>query len=225
VDFWKDAFVPVVAAAIGTGVGATVAFFIERSKRTRAIEDEHVTATNIALFTLFQIVNDLTEYRRQHIEPYRDDPERWYTLPPTQLPEPPKFDASTLSYLFEVPGDAPTLPMAVHVGIGKYESISETAKERYRIHMHEVQPALEVARRNLDARLGTKKQIDTILGGSRITDTMQVVTNDLVMMIDDALDYIPKHSVWLRDVAKKKYPKRQIIQLLIPSRRLIPLAV
>ena len=217
-DFWKDAFVPVVAAAIGTGVGASVAFFIERSKRARAIEDEHVTATNTALFVLFQVFNDLTSYRRDHIEPRRQDPELWYALPPVKLPEPPKFDAATLSYLFEIPGDAPTLPMAVHVGIGKYESIFESAMERYRIHTTEVQPALELARRTVVGQSSIKGHVDTILGGSRITDTMQVVTNDLVMMIDDALDYIPKYATWLRDVAKQKYRNRQIIQVFVRER-------
>jgi hypothetical protein len=102
-DFWKDAIVPVVAAAIGTGVGASVAFLIERRKGTLATEDEHVTATNTALFVLFTIVNDLVAYRRERIDPHRDDPERWYTLPPTRLPAPPRFDTATLSYLLNFP--------------------------------------------------------------------------------------------------------------------------
>jgi hypothetical protein len=105
--------------------------------------------------------------------------------------------------------------MAVHVGIGKYASIFESAAERYRTHMSEVQPALELARRTALKQESLKQMVDTILGGSRITDTMQAVTDDLVFMIDDALDYIPKHAVWLHDVAKAKYPKRQIVQLLI----------
>jgi hypothetical protein len=213
-DFWKDGFVPVVAAAIGTGVGATVAFLIERRKKTLATEDEHVTATNTALFALFTIFNDLEAYRRQRIEPHRGDPERWYTMLPTKLPAPPKFDTATLSYLFEVPGDAPTLPMAVHVGIGKYESIFELATERYRIHMHEVQPALEVARRAvIEDNLSLKRQVDTILGGSRVTETLQSLTDQLIDHVDDAIGYIPKHAVWLREVAKARYPKRQIVQL------------
>jgi hypothetical protein len=215
-DFWKDAFVPVVGAAIGTGVGATVAFLIERGKKTLAAEDDHVTATNTALFALFTIVNDLVKYKRAHIDPHRDDPERWYTIPPTKLPAPPKFDTATLSYLFELPGDAPTLPMAVHVGIGKYESIYEVATERYRIHMHEVQPALEVARRAIiEDNLSLKRRVDTVLGGSRVTETLRVSTDELIEFIDDALVYIPKHAAWLREFAKARYPKRQIIQLLV----------
>jgi formate-dependent nitrite reductase membrane component NrfD len=68
-DFWHDAFVPTVVAAIGTAAGATVAFLFERIKREREAENAHITAINTALFALFQIVNDLTVYRRQHIEP------------------------------------------------------------------------------------------------------------------------------------------------------------
>jgi hypothetical protein len=149
----------------------SVAFLIERRKGTLATEDEHVTATNTALFVLFTIVNDLVAYRRERIDPHRDDPERWYTLPPTRLPVPPRFDTATLSYLFELPGDAPTLPMAVNVGIGKYESIFEVATERHWIHMHEVQPALEVARRAIiEDNLSLKRRVDTVFGGSRVTE-------------------------------------------------------
>jgi hypothetical protein len=85
---------------MGTAAGATVAFLFERIKREREAENAH--ATNTALFALFQIVNDLTVYRREHIEPRRHT-ERWYTLPRVKLPEPPKFDAAALSYLFELP--------------------------------------------------------------------------------------------------------------------------
>jgi hypothetical protein len=87
-DFWRDVLIPVVAAAVGTAAGATVAFVFERKKRQREMEDAHVTATNTALFSLFRIVNDLVVYRREHIEPRRSDPERWYTLPPTRLSAP-----------------------------------------------------------------------------------------------------------------------------------------
>jgi hypothetical protein len=214
-DFWKDAFVPVVAAAIGTGVGATVAFFIERGKKAREIEDEHVTATNTALFVLFKIFNDLAGYKRQCVTPHLNDPERWYTLPPTKLPAPPKFDLATLAYLFEVPGDAPSLPMAVHVGIGMYESVYEAATERYRMHLHEAQPALELAQRRIEGDYPMKHLVNTVLGGPRVTESMQAATDQLIELIDLTLDYIPKHGAWLRDVAKAKYPKRQIVRLEI----------
>jgi hypothetical protein len=215
VDFWKDTLVPIVAAAVGTGIGASVAFFFERSKRAREAEDQHVTATNTALFALFRIVNDLTGYKRQHVIPHLGDPERWYTLPPTKLPEPPKFDAAALSYILELPGDATSLPMAVHVGIGKYESIYEAANERYRLHMHEAQPALELAHRTIEGQYSIAHLVNTVLGGPRVTQNLESATNQLIEMIDDALDYIPKHAAWLRDVAKAKYPKRQVIQLLV----------
>ena len=53
-DVWKDAIVPVIAAAIGTAAGASVAFLIERHKRRRESEDRDVTATNNALFALLK---------------------------------------------------------------------------------------------------------------------------------------------------------------------------
>jgi hypothetical protein len=213
-DFWKDFFVPIAAAAIGTAAGATVAFVIERGKRKRDAEDRDVTATNNALFALFKIFNDLEAYRRQAIAPHLNDPDRWYSLPPMLLPDQIKFDTSTLSYLMELPGDAPTLSMAVHVGLGMYDQAADAARFRHDLHVNTVQPALERGAR-LSGIPAIKDRVDTVLGGSRVTDSMRSITDQLIQLVAGALDYIPKHAVWLRDVAKTRYPRRQIVQLLI----------
>jgi formate-dependent nitrite reductase membrane component NrfD len=59
VELWKDVIVPVLAAAIGTAAGATVAFLVERQNRRRDCEDRDIAATNAALFALFRVFNDL----------------------------------------------------------------------------------------------------------------------------------------------------------------------
>jgi hypothetical protein len=214
VELWKDLIVPILAAAIGTSAGASVAFFVERHKRQHEVEDRDVAATNAALFALFRIVNDLEAYRRQAIAPHLSEPDRWYTLPPMLLPDQISFDTSALGYLMELPGDAPTLPMAVHVGLGMYDQAAEASRFRHDLHVNTVQPALERA-----ARLGgipaIKDRVDTVLGGSRVTDTMRSITDQLIQLVDGALDYIPKHAAWLREVAKARYPRRQIVQLLV----------
>jgi hypothetical protein len=46
---WHDLLAPAIAAAFGTGVGAWFAFGLERRNRAKRIEDERVTATNLAI--------------------------------------------------------------------------------------------------------------------------------------------------------------------------------
>ena len=217
-EVWKDVIVPVLATAIGTAAGATVAFLIERQKRRREREDRDVAATNNALFALFKVFNDLEAYRRQAIAPHRNDQDRWYSLPPMLLPNQIGFDTSTLSYLMELPGDAPTLPMAVHVGLGMYDQAADAARFRHDLHVNTVQPALERGTR-LGGIPAIKDRVDTVLGGSRVTESLRSITDQLVQLVDGALDYIPKHAVWLRD-REGKIPEATDRPTAGPSARL-----
>jgi hypothetical protein len=208
---WHELGAPAIAAAIGTLAGATLAFWFDRHNRAVRIEDQRVTATNTAIFSLARMWNDLDAYRRDHIEEQRAKQDRWITLRPTSLPKPLNFDAASLSYLFELDGDAPNLPMEVDVDIGKYASIYETAVIRNRIHENEAQPAIETARLGMPSVRPRHEQIMKVLGGTRVIDTLQGLTDDLIFMIDDALESIPKTAAKLRAVGKATYPKRKII--------------
>jgi len=211
-DVWKDVVVPMFVAAIGTVAGASVAFWIERRKRQREVEDRNVTATNTALYALFRAVNELVTYRQQAITPYVDDPDRWHLIPPMLMMEQASFDTSALSYLFEMPGDAPSLPMAVQTGLDSYKQAAAVARMRHDLHLHIFQPAAERGSR-LGAIPGIKDRVDTVLGGPRVTESLRSCTDQLIGHISHALDDIPKYGEWLRSVAKQKYPKRQIIRL------------
>jgi hypothetical protein len=89
-----------------------LAFWMDRHNRAVRIEDERVTATNVAILALARIGNDLQVYRRQEIEGQRGSVDRWFTLRPTPLPAPVPFDTASLAYLFELP-NAQSLPMEV----------------------------------------------------------------------------------------------------------------
>jgi hypothetical protein len=108
-ELWHDLVAPAIAATIGTGVGAGLAFWSERRNRAKRTEDERVTATNIAIYALTRFFNELEVYRLEFIEGRRTKPDRWDTLTPTSRAPPPNFDTASLSYLFELDGDAPNL--------------------------------------------------------------------------------------------------------------------
>jgi hypothetical protein len=95
-----------------------------------------------------------------------------------------------------------------------YDQAADAARFRHDLHVNTVQPALERAAR-LSGIPSIKDRVDTVLGGSRVTDRMRSITDQLIQLIDGALDYIPKYAAWLREVAKARYPKRQIVQLLV----------
>ena len=210
-ELWHDLWAPAIAATLGTAAGAALAFWLDRHNRAVRIEDERVTATNTAIFALVRIWNDLDAYRRQEIEERRNRADRWYTLRPTPLPEPVAFDAASLAYLFELGGDAPTLPMEVDLELGKYVSLHVVATERNRIHEQEAQPAMEVTERSPVAR-PLEERLISVFGGSRVIVTLQGLTDDLIKMTDISLASIPVVAEKLRNVAIAQHPKRKIIQ-------------
>jgi hypothetical protein len=211
---WHDLVAPTIAAGLGTVAGASIAFWVERHKRKVTQEDERVTATNIAIFALAQIWNDLESYQRADIEPQRTKPDRWYTLLPRPLPAPPSFDSSTLAYLFELPGEAPNLPIRVHFEISRYASICETATERNRIHNEEAQPALEKVNSTYEGTGPLRDRLIRYFKGPRVVVTLEGLTEDLVSMIDDSVASIPSTASDLRETAKALFPERQIIQFM-----------
>lgn len=210
-DLWHDLVDPTIAAAIGTAAGASLAFWVERHKRKLTQEDEQVTATNTAIFALIQIWNDLENYRRDHIEAQRSNSERWITLRPTNLPVPPMLNAAILAFFFELPGEAPNLPARVHIEIERYRSIFDVATTRSRVHSEEAQPALEKSV-SVPGAGGFRERLVTVFGGTRVVTTLEILTDDLINMVDSSLKSIPPTVNDLRDAAKKLFPKRQIIR-------------
>lgn len=214
-SLWRDLVAPSLAAAFGTGVGAWIAFATERRKDIDRREDERVTAANTAIYAMVKVANDLHGYRLQHLETQRNNPDRWYLVPATPLPSPSPFDTASLAYLFELEGEAPSLPLKVHLGLERYASLHELAKVRNAVHVDEAQPAIEKMRSRPDDGRTLEQQLVAATGGPRVYFTLKNLTDDLYGMIDETLSSIPKTAIELRDTVKKLLPKRQIIRFAI----------
>lgn len=218
---WHELIAPAIAAAIGTGVGAGLAFWSERRNRVRRVEDERVTATNVGIFSLGRILVEVSGYRHDTIDPQRDKADCWYNLAPILLPAPPTFDTAALSYLFEIKSnEAKNLPMEVNQELTRYASIIAIVHERNQIQLNEAQPAIERGMRALqDAR---QMPLDQILvyamGGHRVLKTLQQLTEELIKMVDAACESIPETAQKLRKIAKAQYPNRVIIQFNLPPK-------
>jgi hypothetical protein len=212
---WHDLWTPAIAAAFGTGVGAWLGFGFERRNRAARIEDERVTATNIAMFALVRVWNDLVGIRRRLIDPRRKDPQRWYTLLPTHLPAPVAFDTASLSYLFELDGAvAKNLPMEVHIELSRYEAIYGAATERNQVHSRDAQPAIEKGESTVEGKLEYDTLIVAVLRGHRVLKTLQGLTDQLINLVDASIDTIPETARKLYEIAKAQYPNRTIIQMM-----------
>ena len=222
---WHDLIAPGIAAAFGTGVGAGLAFWsesinrsrrneTERLERAKRIEDERVTATNVAVFALLRVWNDLIGLRRESIDPVRKDPQRWFTWRPTEIPAPVAFDTAALSYFFELDNnDAKNIPMEVHIELSRYEAIYGAITQRNQMHLNDAQPAIERGERTVEGNLELDRLIVAVLGGNRVLHSLQGITDQLIVLIDASIDTIPETTRKLYEIAKGQFPNRTIIRL------------
>jgi hypothetical protein len=211
---WHELFAPMIAAATGAGAGAYFAFLYERRNRAKHIEDEHVTATNIAMFTLVSVFNDLVVYSRQYIEPHRKDPQRWINWRPTTLTAPIPFDTASLSYLFELKApEAKNLPMKVRIELSRYDAIYGAAAQRFQVHTTEAQPALQEGTRRMGDQYGPDQIIVATTGGMRLLATLTGLTDQLIELVEASIKTIPETARELFRAAKAQYPNREIVKL------------
>jgi hypothetical protein len=168
---------------------------------------------------MVKVANDLFGYRQIHLEPQRENPDRWYMVPPTPLPSPSAFDTAALAFLFELGGTAPSLPLKIHLELERYASIYELAKIRNTVHAETAQPAIErmQARPSHSAGRTLRQQLEVATGGPRIYFTLKNLTDDLYGMIDQTLVSIPATAKELRDTVIGLFPKRQIVHFTMDA--------
>jgi len=195
-------------ALVGTTVGATVAFWIEGAKRRQRLEDEHIVATNVALYELSRAWRDLELFRQDRIAPVRNTPEAWYTMVPGEVNSPPSaLDVTGLAFLFE--GDHPDLPAQVHFEIERFGAIRKEIENRSAIHVRDVQPRVE----KLLSVVGQAPETELIrVVGPRLYDTLFHQTKLIISEVDTALPSIRATAQRLRAAVLAEYPNRKIIR-------------
>lgn len=205
----SDLLVTIVGAAIGTAVGALVAFALERRKRKQELEDREVAAGNLALFALSRAWNDIENFRREVIEKHRDAPARWFQMQPSVLARVPvSLDISSLAFLFD--GPDPNLPAEVLLEIERYASIRHLVDERGALHIGTAQPAVE--RALVSTGLPATKSVLEEAVGPRVRDTLIGFTDAIVDQVDRVMPSIMGTMEKLRGELKRRYPKRRIIR-------------
>ena len=90
-----------VATLLAAFFGAWFAFRLQSKAREKERKATNMTSANRAVFTVFQMVNSLHQYRRDIINPYRDRPGMAVAMPATlpQTHERTEFDFDSLSFL------------------------------------------------------------------------------------------------------------------------------
>ncbi len=201
---------PVLSALVtlaATFFGAYYAFSLHAKAEARARENDQVGAINRCQFQLMKNVNQLTNIRKQVIDPIRTDPARSISMRPSIfLAETATSTADDLAFLLET--ENRDLLCLVVFEQQKFENIMEAMKARSEMHAHEVQPRLDgLIRENQEY---SSAAIHEILG-DRIMISMARLTDDIIDMVDATISSTTDLSSKIRSAMKRRYPNVPIV--------------
>jgi hypothetical protein len=193
-----------------TYVGAKLAFVFERRERVKDVDEKNIAAINRALYTLTEMWTILRQYQRDHLEDYRDAPDRWLNL--TSHPLAAKhydlhFELGQLTFL--LPEEGNTLAK-VMLQERRFQLAIGLIEYRTKIMLKEVFPRMGQAQ-SAPGQQPSLVQIEQILGISTVQQLRQV-TDQIFAFID--VDIPDLQAVYREfwNAGKRLYPKAKIIR-------------
>jgi len=211
-----------ISALLGTAVGALVFYFIEDSKRRQRLEDDQVTATNVAIFALHRAHSALVSFRNSRLLPTAQSPARWFQMQAGDIGSSAlNFDPSSLAFLFE--SETPDIPAVVQLELDRYATIRADISARTRIHANDLQPRIE-AHFAFDPATeeGTTEAELIDAAGQRIYQTLKTLTDAIAREVELSIPAIASAANDLRAAAKAKFPKKRKIIRFEPLEKKSP---
>ena len=199
----------VITVAIGTGVGASVAFVVERAKRKRENQDRQVESINSAIYALSGAWNDIEIFKKQRLEEAVNSPIPWYCLHPGPMtPLPPTFDTGELGFLFD--GPTANLPAEVRLSLERYYALRQILEEYSKWHLGVAQPRLQKV--VIAGGQITPQAISDIVG-PQAAGILQEAFKGIVQVTADVLPHLLKTMSDLRTEGLRRYPKRTFVRI------------
>jgi hypothetical protein len=203
---WPNVIAATTGAFVGTVVGAIAAFALERHRRKKEQENSEVVAANLTIFNLQRAWDDLVEYRKDFVTPALKTTAIWYSLePPAIVRSAEKPPISQLAFLLETD---PNLINRISAAWSSFESYEAVVAARGIMHVEHVQSAIERNVTSPDA----PEHVLAKACGKRIHGNMLHYTNLITGQIDDIVQELYDAGHALREVLKRRYPKRVIIR-------------
>lgn len=203
-----DFILHIIATIASVFAGATAAFFWERRTKEKEREKELVAAGNRAIFVISRQFAVLNELKTQIIDPVRNNPDVWVTMPAV-LPrahENLSFDIGSLEFLLD--SDSPGILTDLLVEEGRFFEAIKTMNERSHKHYNELQPklaALEIQHYRAD-------QVEEALDVAMVA-AMKTLTKAIIEHVDEGMDGLKKVHKKLRTSLKAMFPRKKIIDI------------
>lgn len=210
---WNEfltSYLPSLATLVAAFFGASFAFQFQSEKEKKEEVRRNIVNGNSAIFVLGLMRSQLIDYAEQTINPVRSNPLRYIAMRATNKIETVgPINAEGLYFLLG--SENPTLLSEVMREQGRYRSAINAINLRSKIHIEEIQPQLEGAGFKQGGSY-TAADIEKMIG-TRLFQTIDQSTKDVVELVDMAIVSIKKMADALSDSLKKEYPNEKVVYL------------
>jgi hypothetical protein len=173
-----SAFVTLGAAFIG----ATVAFLLENKSRKRKERSSHLKAANSLLYMLYERLNCLKIFQKDHIDPHRDAPGKMVEIRPTPNFRSPNTDISVNNIAFIFNTKYKDVMFKIHVVEEVFSESINLITLRNDIHINYYQRAIEASGHQSGAPL-TDLDVEAAMGPMNYA-LLDQSTENVIYMVD-----------------------------------------
>jgi hypothetical protein len=200
-----------LAAFIGTFVGALVAFQLEHNARKQEKIEARTTEGNLALLTLFQMFNSLRQFQKEVIATAPHAPGRWLRMKVTfpQRDDDIGFDPARLAFLFEY--DDKNLLPEVLMEEGRFKLAFDMINRRTHLMLERIHPTL--SRAGLQHGQAVNDLILTQLLGPALVAEIDQLTESLVVNVNEDVKSLVDTFGKLRTALVRLLPGSKFIRV------------
>lgn len=202
-------FLPALVTLVAAYFGAKYAFDLQENREKEKEKRKNIVSGNLAIFNISKMLDKLINYQRQVINPVRNSRCNYLEMRPTlkNFDEDISFNINALSFLLGT--SHRNLLGLLSTEESRYKTAIDAIDERSRLHVDEVQPALENSQLVQGGNY-THADIENALG-SRVFGALQQATKSVVEQVDLTVISLQEVANNLRQAMRELYPTETVI--------------
>lgn len=207
----KD-IVSILATLVASFAGAWGAFLFENERRKREVEERNVGAANRAIYTLFNLWNILEQYRKEALEPCRNNSDAWLNLAanPTISVGEHKFQTDELQFLLQ--SSKPEVYAGLMLEEQRFAIAIGLIHARSTLVLDEVFPKMSAAKISVGEAL-PEVGVEEVLGIG-LTHKLRVITAAIFCNVDEDFISFKAQYDQIQGAMKLIYPKRKVLKIV-----------
>ena len=203
-------YIPLFGTLVGAFVGAWSAFKLNQLRELKKEKQEHVSAGNNAIFTLYQMWESLSAYKSEVLDPFRGQDNAWLIMKVvyTEQYSAVKIDIDRAGFLLDTKFS--DVCRKLYIAQTKYNVDFVVIRKRTELFLDTVSPKIErmeIEGIDISNHILIEKKI-----GKSLSLTLKEHYKNIVLGIETDIPYITQTYNELRNAMKSLYPEAEILE-------------